>query len=256
MFKKVTRKKLLERKWLGIKEDGSNPALSRKRIKDNARASIRDLTLLAKIIPQNEFYDVFDEEILRKFLLAIFYSPERRLDGFMTNAELASILVDIGVGICIVKYEADNYETPHSAKPVIDYLNNTIKICSEVGYKSKLERIKKESSGKFVFMLKEVYKEDSRFDEYIIRELDTPEFFDKTIENIGYGALPTKIVITVVPKGSSKEDDDYQFIGIVTLNLDFDKLICEINYSPFSGDKIAKELHIRKKGDDYVLLKK
>ena len=64
-----------------------------------------------------------------------------------------------------------------------------------------------------------------------------------------------KIVITLYPKGSSKEDVDFQHIGIVTLNLNFANLICNITYSPFSGDEIAKELRIKKKGADYIFLK-
>ena len=256
MIKKVTRKQLYERKWLALKEDSLNPSLSRKRLKDNARTAIRDLTLIAEIIPQNEFYDVFDEEIMKKFLMALFYSPERRHDKCMTNAELASLFVDVGTNICIEKYETDNYETPNSAKPVIDYLNNTINICNEIGYKTKLQRIQKESGGKFVFMLKEVYKDDSRFDDYLIDEYSILGFFDKSIEKIDYGSLPSKIIITLYPKGSSKEDVDFQHIGIVTLNLNFANLICNITYSPFGGDEIAKELRIKKKGADYIFLKK
>lgn len=256
MLRKETRKKLNERKWLAIKEDGSNPSLSRKRLKDNARTAIRDLTLIAKMIPQNEFYDVFDEEIMKKFLVALFYSPERRHDKFMTNVELASIFVEIGTNICIEKYETDNYETPNAAKPVIDYLKNTINICNEIGHKTKHQRIQKDSDGKFVFTLKEVYKDDSRFDDYLTDEHSILGLFDKSIKNIGYGSLPKEIIITLYPKLTSEEDVDFQPIGIVTLNLNFADLTCNVTYSPLSGYEIVKELNIRKKGADYIFLKK
>ena len=125
--------------------------------------------------------------------MAIFYSKERRnFDRFDYNAELASILVEIGVNICVTKYEVDNFETPNSAKPAIDYLHNTINICNEIGYKTKLQRFQKDSGGKFVLTLKEVYKDDSRFDDYLMEEYSILGFFDKSIKDIGYGSLPRK----------------------------------------------------------------
>lgn len=235
MFKNATRKKLLQHKWLEGFEDDKNPSLSRSRIKEGAKRGIRDLTLLAKVVPQNDLDDVFSEENVNDLLNAIFFSNQRSFNNtFYSNAELASILVSIGVSVCVSKYSADNSEYPNTAQPVIDYLNKTIDICYEIGNKAKLERIEKETNLKLICILEDIgHKDSEKFDSYLTKEFNLPMVFDKTIKNGNPNSLKKQIVITINP--ITKGDEDFEYIGIVTLDLDFINGVCNVLYSPSHG---------------------
>jgi hypothetical protein len=100
MFNNKRRKQLNEHGWLGVGKEDSNPWQVRRRIKDNASSEFRNLTLLAKKLPEEEFKEVFDKDSLRDFFVSLFFSDERyKMDNPSYNADLASEFLSIFVGV-------------------------------------------------------------------------------------------------------------------------------------------------------------
>jgi hypothetical protein len=257
MFNEELRKKLTEQGWLGAFKEDSNPWQTRRRIKDSASKEIRDLTLLAKILPDNEFQEVFNKESLKEFFESLFYFNERnKMDSHNYDADLASEFVSIGVGICSSKYQSLNADSPNTAKPVLEYLQRTIDICNEIGYKNRIEMIEKEANKKnqkYICRLEEIGRKDaSKFYGYLVKELNLSPYFDivqakTTTENdINHKEFFFKL----------EELGSEAYIGLVVLDVFYDKNICKLSFDGIGGNKIEKELIVNKSGKNYLLLEK
>jgi hypothetical protein len=262
LLSKEQRKMLLEHNWSYFMKEDTNPSQSRRRVIEKASTSLRDLTIIANRLPKEELDKIFNEKILQKLLFNILYSKDRE-EYVNFNAELASFLVSFAIPFCLSKYKSLNQETPQTAQPVIDYINRAKDICKEIGYKTKIERIEKESKQKnqqYICRIDEIGKKDEhRFFNFVTNELNLYEYIDITkIQTKGHNIFHKEIIIDLTEWGTEK------FIGDIRLDIHFDSDldggICKLVYtpddaSPDDGFK-HKELVVKKSGNDYILLKK
>lgn len=269
LLSKHHRKVLLEQTWSDFIKNESNPSQSRRRILDNASEAIRDLTLIAKKLPNDDFYNVFTEKTLISLLKSLFYEGERLKDSDLSSdAELASLVASLSIRVCRDEYASLNKYMPNSAQPVIDYFDRTIAICEETGYRTQLERIEKEfikKNNEYICRVEEIQNKDrNRFLDYAKQELDIDlSFFHISIETRYRDDNHRDIIIFI----EQYEGGDH--IGTITLSIDFNKNTCDLLYEPASNadfvdgaivynddDNVNIGLIVKPFGKYHLLLKK
>jgi hypothetical protein len=91
---------------------------------------------------------------------------------------LASEIVQTGITACINEYRKWNKDTPESSGPTIEYLNKAVAICNEIGFKSRMNAMEKELSGKreFIGIWEELNNKNlQKFKEFISEEKKVPD---------------------------------------------------------------------------------
>jgi hypothetical protein len=75
------------------------------------------------------------------------------------DIRLASELVLTGITACINEYRKWNKDIPESSGPTIEYLNKSVAICKEIGFKSRMNAMEKGLSEKrkFIGIWEEIY---------------------------------------------------------------------------------------------------
>ena len=261
MLTKSTRKKLLEHNWIDFKERESNPYQSQLRIKRQCRQAMRDLALIVKKIPNEELFEVFDEGIINDLITSLLYHREENQWGkkiLTINAELASVFAGLGIYACLNEFQITHKGSPNTVKPIIERLENTFGICKEIGDKSRLARLQKESlknNQKYICRLSDFENDEiGKFKDYL-KELKIPPFDYGEIETIAHNVNHKEIVVLMDIFG---ENYSLVNIGKIRLNIDFEKNICVLSYKSARSqdDYIRKELVIKKSGKDHILLKK
>lgn len=180
-----TRKKFLEHDLLYILDHDSNKYQTWRRIREDCLKALRDLVLVAKKTPDDKLHDIFNEKNITELLRSILflYHSDKEITARSPDVKLASSLVSLGVMICIEEYKRWYKDTPESIKPTINYLEKSIGICNEIGYKSRLNAIEKEAVAKklnFICIWEDISGKDKpKINNYILNELP----LDKPIVN-------------------------------------------------------------------------
>ena len=269
LLSKHQRKVLLEQTWSDFIKNESNPSQSRRRILDNAGEAIRDLTLIARKLPNDDFHNVFTEKSIISLLKSLLYGGERLKDNDLSSdAELASLIASLSIRVCRDEYSSLNKYMPNSAQPVIDYFDRTIAICEETGYKTQLERIEKEfikKNNEYICRVEEIQNKDrNRFFDYAKQELDIDlALFHISIETRYHDDNHRDIIIFI------EQYEGADLIGTITLSMDFNKNTCDFLYEPASNaalvdgaivynvdDNVNIDLTVKPYGKYHLLLRK
>jgi hypothetical protein len=139
---------------------------------------------------------------------------------------------------------------------VLEYLQRTIDICNEIGYKTRIEMIEKDANKKnlkYICMLEEIgHKNDSKFHDYLVKEIKLHNsFFDIIKLRAVRNEINRKVIFIKLQERESNEQ-----LGIVLLDVSYDKNICKLLYNSYEGIYKEKELIVNKSGDNYILLEK
>lgn len=185
MLSKHMRKKFLEHDLLYILDHDSNKYQQWQRVRDDCLDALRDLALVACKTPDDKLHNMFNEkniiELIRSILFL--YHSDKGITARSPDVKMASSLVNLGVTICMTEYQRWNKDLPESIKPTIDYLEKCIGICSEIGYKSRLNVIENEGAAKklnFICIWEDISgKDQNKINRYILNELKS----DKPIVN-------------------------------------------------------------------------
>ena len=193
-----------------------------KRIRDQSIRALSDLSLLAEKSPNNKLRQIFNENTIKDLLFAIFLidRSESKLKERSADVQLAAEFVRIGIDVCMSEYEKWNKDNPESSKPTMDYLDKAVAICNEIGFKSRMNLMEKESNEnkyKLICIWEETdRKNKDKFDQYILKEMKIDDDIPMTRINNKYTSF-------------EKEWDLIEDIGDPSENGYLGKVIVNIN---------------------------
>lgn len=139
MLGKSVYKSFLELNWLEIERKESNPSQFWHRIRDHANRAINELILLANKLPDEKQEQIFNYVNMKELIESVLTKtddhtiPDEELSD-VRRTQLAALLVEEGVKVCIKKYKSLFSETPTLAEPIIDQLNKAKGICRDSIY--------------------------------------------------------------------------------------------------------------------------
>jgi hypothetical protein len=251
---------LLEHNWDKLLKADSNPSQARRRIVENYTRAINDLTLLAAKLPNEEFNKIFNENTIKSFVESLLFKGERiKKNEILIDVELSAIIASVAVKACKDGYNSINKDSPNIAETVIEYLDRTIAICGEIGYKIFLENIEKEQRQKnkqYICRIEEVMKKDKlRFLEYASNELNLGlnlSSFHAYVENKYLGEEHIVIFFTFVFEEGS------DVIGTIKLDVDYGKNTCRFLFESNIDDdaeNVERSLIIKPYYKYHLLLK-
>ena len=146
MFEKLTRKELSELDWVDFLKKGGNPYQKQKRITHDCQKAMRDLSLLATVVPYKDQSEIFNDGLverligdllgIRKSILPV--NPvEPELDR--RRVKLAAMMIEKSIGYCKFQLRRVMPETPSLTEPILKHLGETISICNDIANKVELE---------------------------------------------------------------------------------------------------------------------
>jgi hypothetical protein len=267
LFNKVTRKRIREHDWLYIQNFEKNPWQTYRRFRDRAINSIEDLSLLAKKLPTNKQEEIFNKETIEPFLKCLFFIDESEKEARLRqpNVDLACLLAEEGIRICSSTYRKWNKDIPESAKPTLDYLEQAIRICREVGNKSYRDHTEKETileKHKLICGWENKFTSDfERFENYVGKEMDLLD------TNLSFEEVPTNRINEYSYNLWFNYGDPNQgqkdFLGAISIAFSLDlrsgKLLDNNNgtitfYNHENKEIKRKRLRILKRGANHVLV--
>lgn len=133
------RSRISERNWLDIKGRESNPYQFWHRIRGQANTAINDLVLLANKLPEEKQEEIFSYANMKRLVESVLAKKDKYMTApdklsDVRRTQLAALLVEEGLKICMEKYESLLSETPPLTEPTTDHLNRTKTICKEIAY--------------------------------------------------------------------------------------------------------------------------
>ncbi len=257
--------------WSKFIEEDSNPSLTRKRIVENSKTALQDLTLLARKLPNDEFQNIFKEKDIVSFYKSLLHDSERLKDSsFSSDTELASLIASVSIKLCRERYASLNRYTPHIAQTVVEHLDRSISIIEEIGHKIQIEHIEKETTKKnqrYICRIEEIAgKDKDRFIDFANEELDlgidlSDLYIDIETKHIGENQNQVSITFSFGGGGD--------VFGEIVLDIDYGKRVCKFSYHSNTGDAylsdgelifdppqiVEKTLIVKPYGRHHLLLK-
>ena len=238
MLSKQQRKRLLEVTWSKFMEEDLNSSQTKSRIIDNSNTAIRDLTLLARKLPDEEFQKIFKEKSIVSFYKSLLHDSERLKDSsFSSDTELASLIASVSIKFCRDRYVSLNRYTPHIAQTVVEHLDRSIAIIEEIGHKIQLEHIEKETTKKnqrYICRIEEIAGKDKfRFIDFATEELDLGidlHHFYTNIKTRQNGDNRNLVLLTFAFEVGGAA------FGKIVLDIDYGKSVCKFFYYSDTGD--------------------
>jgi hypothetical protein len=156
LLQKDSRKKLRERNWKDIARKDTNLSGTLARFKRQSDDAIRDLTLLANKLPNEEQESIFDYENIQALIEAILQANNEGLHSYSKandksvvkgdnrdydnrfNSRIthtAALLVREGVKFCIDQYKSKLEQDSRLNQATIDKLNDAAEICDAIAFK-------------------------------------------------------------------------------------------------------------------------
>jgi hypothetical protein len=147
----------MQHDWLAIIRNERNPTQFWQRIRSQVDRAIDQLSLLAKKLPDDKQEQVFGYYNLKRLIISLLnkdnYADSVDETSDTRRTQLAALLVEEGIKLCIKKYELLLSETPALTGPTIEHLNKAIDICKDIAYKIDLnQRIFLEKEGKLTYL--------------------------------------------------------------------------------------------------------
>lgn len=155
----------------------SNPSQARGRIIKNYTTSIRDITILAAKLPNDDFNKLFDKNLIKSLVESLLLDGERlKNNKLLIDVELSALIASIAVKACKDSYISINKYAPNITEAVIGQMDRTVAICEEIGHKILLENIEREhkqGNKQYICRIEEIMNKDKqRFLEYVSNELN------------------------------------------------------------------------------------
>lgn len=154
MLEKGTISKISKKGWQKYIDESSNPYQTKTRIRHQCELAIRDLIMLAKKLPNDEFKVIFNEQNLKSLvssILATGYTESSFVIGLSILDSYRLQLSDTILGECIDFYKNQVKlffaDMPFTGQQIINQLENSQNICKEISYKVELDK-QKESKDK------------------------------------------------------------------------------------------------------------
>jgi hypothetical protein len=138
MLENSTYRKFIEHDWVHIWNNESNPSQFWHRIRTQANRAINQLIKLANKLPDEKQQEIFNYSDMKKFIISIlekgnYADPMDELSD-ARRTQLAALLVEEGIKVCIKKYELLHNETRTLTEPTTIHLNKAKDICKEIAY--------------------------------------------------------------------------------------------------------------------------
>lgn len=138
MLENSTYRKFIEHNWVDIWNNESNPSQFWHRIRTQVNRAINQLIKLANKLPDEKQQEIFNYSDMKKFIISILKKDNYAdLIDELSDArrtQLAALLVEEGIKLCIKKYELLHNETPTLTEPTTIHLNKAKDICKEIAY--------------------------------------------------------------------------------------------------------------------------
>jgi hypothetical protein len=136
----------MQHDWLAITRNERNPSQFWYRIRNQMNRAINQLSLLAKKIPDDKQKEIFSYDNIKRLIISLlnkddYADPIDELSD-SRRTQLAALLIEEGIKVCIKKYELLLSETPALTGPTIDHLNKAKDICKDIAYKVDLNQRK------------------------------------------------------------------------------------------------------------------
>lgn len=227
MLHKHTRRRLNEHDWETYHRLEKNPSQSVRRLVDSARLAIEDLSLIARKLPDSKQQEIFNESTIEPFLNSLFFIDQSQKVTQLrnTNVGLASLIAEEGIKHCLSTYRKWNKDSPESARPTLDYLERSIQICREIGYKSlkyNIEHSFSTEKNKLICIWENRLDSDfERFAKYLVERMKL------SISDVSIRNIPTeesyRYYYGIWDDWGDPEDGESNYLGALKINFSLNK---------------------------------
>jgi hypothetical protein len=136
MLGKAMFAKLSKQNWIDAMKKENNPSQTWARTKGKSVRALKELVILADVLPDAKQGEIFSEENVERLVSAILRQPfwndpdHDKID--LRRIRLAAVLAEASLNKCIEKYKTQIESSPALNKHTISQLNDSIDICKQI----------------------------------------------------------------------------------------------------------------------------